>query len=121
MGECVLRTFIVNYWLELVFGMITSWMGLAYHKLIKKFQTAKTEQEAMQNGMQALLRDRIIQTYNHYTAEGRCPIYARENLLDLYKGYHALGGNGTITHLVEELQKLPTEIRNGKDDAEWLI
>ena len=31
-----------------------------------------------------------------------------ENILDSYGAYHALGGNGTITKMVEELKKLPT-------------
>ena len=35
----------------------------------------------------------------------------RDNLLSMYKQYHNLGGNGTVTQLVEELQKLPTEKR----------
>ena len=32
---------------------------------------------------------------------------------DIYDQYHALGGNGVITHLMEELENLPT-YQNGE-------
>ena len=38
------------------------------------------------------------------------PIYAMENIGEMYKAYHRLGGNGTITKLVEELKKLPSYV-----------
>ena len=64
---------------------------------------------AIKEGLRALLRDRIIQAYNHYTDKGYYPIYARENVEDMYKQYHSLGGNGTVTDLVSKLKELPTE------------
>jgi hypothetical protein len=70
------------------------------------------EQEAIKLGIQALLRDRIIQSYNHYMDKGICPIYALENINALYTQYHALGGNGTITEIVKKLKNLPTENQN---------
>jgi Zn/Cd-binding protein ZinT len=36
------------------------------------------------------------------------PLYARENVLEMYNAYHALGGNGAITKLMEEMENLPT-------------
>ena len=63
----------------------------------------------MGRGVQALLRDRIIQAYNHYTDKGYCPIYGLENVESMYRQYHALGGNGAITELVDRLKELPTE------------
>ena len=40
--------------------------------------------------------------------KGYIPIYAMENVLESYNAYHSLGGNGTITKMVEELKQLPT-------------
>jgi hypothetical protein len=37
------------------------------------------------------------------------PIYALESVLTMYEEYHNLGGNGTITQLVDELKELPKE------------
>ena len=65
--------------------------------------------EAMCMGVQAMLRTSIIQDYNHYKDKGKLPVYAMENVTKLYKAYHGLGGNGTITKLYDELMKLPHE------------
>ena len=64
--------------------------------------------------MQALLRDRIIWTYNHYMEKGFCPIYGQENIHEMYSQYKALGGNGAVTKLMEDFEKLPVERRQDK-------
>lgn len=88
--------FIIEYWIGAVFGI-----------LITAVKLQSTKGKALQLGVQALLRDRIIQAYNHYKEKGYCPIYGRENIEGLYKQYHALGGNGTITDMMEDLRELP--------------
>ena len=40
--------------------------------------------------------------------KGYIPIYAMENVLESYAAYHSVGGNGTITKMVEEVKQLPT-------------
>jgi len=67
------------------------------------------EQEAMRKGLKALLRDRIIQMYNHYYNQRCIPIYARDNIGSLHAEYKALGGNGTIDGLVKKLMSLDTD------------
>ena len=96
---------LVTYWLEVLFGFIVTALTLAYRRLAKRLK----RQGAVELGIQALLRDRMIQTYNHYSEKGFCPIYARENVEELYKRYHDLGGNGAITSLIAKLRQLPTE------------
>ena len=68
----------------------------------------RQEDKAVRLGVQALLRDRIYQAHSHYMERGFYPIYARENVEEMYKQYHALGGNGTVTNLVREMDGLPT-------------
>ncbi len=75
--------------------------------LSRKFKQITTQQGALKLGMQALLRDRIIQVYNHYCERGYVPIYALENVEEMYTQYHNLGGNGVITELVDKIHKLP--------------
>lgn len=96
---------ILKYWTEALFGLIIAGLIAGYKKLSGKLK----EQDAIKLGIQALLRDRIIQSYNHYQEKGYCPIYALENVNALYTQYHALGGNGMITELVERLKDMPTE------------
>lgn len=67
------------------------------------------DDKAVKMGVQALLRDRLYWNHDHYMQKGEYPIYARENVEEMYRWYHALGGNGTVTNLVRELDALPTK------------
>ena len=97
---------VLQYWIQVCFGLIVSAFIYACRKMQAKFD----EQDAVKLGVQALLRDRILQGYNHYEMDyGYCPISARENIQNLYKQYTALGGNGVIVELVSKLMALPTE------------
>jgi hypothetical protein len=88
--------FIMEYWIVFAFGLITS--GFVW--VFKQFKAFKL-------GLQAILRNSIIEQYNKYFEKEYIPIYAMENVTAMYKEYHALGGNGTITKLYEELLELP--------------
>ena len=85
-----------KYWIEAICILLSGGFAMLFRWVI-----------AVKRGMQALLRDRIIQAYNHYSGNGFCPIYALENIHSMYKEYHALGGNGAVTHLMEEIETLP--------------
>ena len=101
---------ILRYWVEAIFGGLIALLGLGYRQLAKQGK----RWGAVGKGVEALLRDRIIQAYNHYTEKGYCPIYSRENIEKMYTEYDHLGGNGTVTELVDRIMELPTEPR--KDD-----
>ena len=75
----------------------------------KKLEIAKIRerQQANENGTCALLRADIIRSYEKYVQRGEIPLYAREAVEKQYTAYHALGGNGSITHLWDEIQELP--------------
>lgn len=105
--------FIIKYWLEFGFGLITLGLTASVRHFNKQDKIRKAEQDAIKKGIQALLRDGVINQYNKYMDKGYIPIYALENVTAMYKEYHALGGNGTITHLYEELLELP----NRKEDV----
>ena len=102
---------IPKYWIEALFALIIAGLAAGYRKLANKLK----EQDAVKLGIQALLRDRIIQSYNHYQEKEYCPIYALENVVELYEQYHALGGNGAVTELVERLKDMPTEIKKVRE------
>ena len=106
-GKASMTDWIAQYWKEGLYLAIVTALSVAVRKGSKAVKKVKEKNCAMEKGIQALLRDRIIQAYNHYTDKGFCPIYAQENIEALYTEYHNLGGNGTITTLVEELRELP--------------
>lgn len=95
-------SFIAQYWLEVLFGLVLSGVGVSFKMTFKQFKALKL-------GLQAMLRNSIIEQYNKYIDKESIPIYALENVTAMYTQYHALGGNGTITHLYQELLELPTK------------
>ena len=68
--------------------------------------------------MMALLRDRFYQEYKRHTRNGFYPIRDREVMRDIYEQYHALGGNGVITHLKEELDELLKQEQEAEEGEE---
>lgn len=75
--------------------------------LITMYRQKKKENDALKAGLQALLRDRIIQAYNHYVQDkGWIPIYAKESIDACYWSYEALGDNGVIDNLMEQINEL---------------
>ena len=63
------------------------------------------------NGMRSLLKNEIIRVYEKYISLGYCPSYVKENIKDVYDSYHKLKGNGMCTSMVNDLYKLPNELR----------
>ncbi len=95
---------IVKYWVQALFGVVCSLLGGMWTALTIWHK----KQRALENGVQALLRAQIIETCQHYLDAGDIPVYGLENIDSMYAAYHALGGNGAVTKLVEEAQDLPT-------------
>lgn len=110
MPEWLVQWF-VKYWVEVLFSAIVGIFAAIFKRQASKMKKQEDEQKAIKLGVQALLRDRIVQSYNHYQEKEYCPIYALENVNALYTQYHALGGNGTVTELVERLKDMPSEIK----------
>ena len=73
--------------------------------LKKKFK----RQVVLELGIQALLRNDIRQAYKECVNKGYCSLDDMENIQDMYDSYHALGGNGSVTRLIEKLKKMDTE------------
>lgn len=82
---------------------------------LQKYKQADARQKAVELGVQALLRDRIVQSYYHYEERGWITLHGLENVNAMYKEYHALGGNGTVTALVNTIHEL--EVRDDKRPA----
>lgn len=54
-------------------------------------------------------------TYYHYEERGWITLHGLENVNAMYKEYHALGGNGTVTALVNTIHEF--EVRDDKRPA----
>ena len=104
-----MKDVVVKYTAEMIYGLIVAGFALAYNNLRKRVQRQVADQKALKEGTLALLRSEIIRNYDRYIGQGWIPIYAMENVCCLYKAYHDLGGNGTMTKLVEELRDLSSK------------
>lgn len=85
-------------------SLITALVGY----LIKRVHSNDRKTEAIETGIQALLRAQMVSDYNHYSEKGYAPIYARENYENCWKQYHALGANGVMDDLHNKFMALPT-------------
>lgn len=96
-------------WVTWLFLAVSTGLSLGYRQISKRQKEEAARNEALHDGMQALLRDRIIQAYNHYQDKRFCPIYGKENVKRMYDAYHVLGGNDVATELKDKLMKMPEE------------
>ncbi len=75
--------------------------------VIARKKLDKKKQNAVELGLQCLLRAEIIRQYEKWDEKGYCPIYAKEALKRAYDSYHTLNGNDVATGLYEETMELP--------------
>lgn len=95
---------IVKYWVQALFGGLIAAVGALYRLLLAE----RKKRSALEAGVRAMLRNDIIKLADKYLDAGEIPLYALETINGMYDAYHTLGGNGTITKLVEEVRRLPT-------------
>lgn len=96
-------TWITKYWIEFGFGLLTTSL-FALIKWIKiKIDVIKKENSAQSDGMRSLLKDRILQSYFTLSQTEEVTEPMLEVINDMYSSYHDLGGNGTITKIVDDI------------------
>lgn len=87
---------IITYILTTLIGMV---IGFLAKSLSKKSKKEKTEHEAVV----ALLRHEIVKAYEEHKDSKTIPIILKESVMIIYKIYKALGGNGFIKQLIDEI------------------
>ena len=71
----------------------------------------KKDKDANSKGTMLLLRVQLIEYHDKYVELGEIPSYAYQNFSEMYDAYHALGGNGMITKMYDEIKKI--HLKNG--------
>ncbi|EPR12510.1 hypothetical protein [Ruminiclostridium papyrosolvens] len=104
-----MKDFIIKYWIQFLFAIVSGGLGVAYKALAKRLHKQSCDQKALKDGTQSLLRSEIIRCYDMYMERGYISIHGLESVLAMYDAYHTLGGNGTVTKLMEELRELPVK------------
>ena len=94
--------------------LLKYWLGVLFSGMTGVLVSVIIRMNATRAGVQALLRDRLIQSYNHFMEQGFCAIHERDNFINMYNQYHKLGVNGVMDCLVEDVMDLPTIDIGGK-------
>ena len=93
MKEIILETYSIA--LPIVLGYIV-WI----------LKRQKKDRDANGRGTMLLLRVQLIEYHEKWMKRDYITKHGLENFIEMYKAYHALGGNGMVTHLLEDIEKL---------------
>lgn len=99
---------IAKYWLQWLFGIVIAGLTAYCKHLSGLVKRERAEQKALRDGMRSLLKRQIILDCETAVKDGFCPAAVKDTIEDMYNSYHALGGNGVVTSLKEQMMKLPT-------------
>jgi len=75
-------------------------------ELTRRNDLMEEQNKAIMLGVQALLRDRLLQGYKHYEAQGWAEYDDKINMDNMYQQYHNLGENGVMTRRHEHFMAL---------------
>lgn len=89
---------------------LATYLAISVYKTVKK---VKIYILAIGNGVKVTLSDRIYQAHKYHLKNGFCSFNDLKHVENLYEQYHNLGGNGSITKLMEDIRALPV---HKKDD-----
>lgn len=83
----------------------------------EKEKETRESNSAIRNGLQCILRDRLIFLMQTAEKEGFAPVYTVQNVSSMYAAYHTLGGNGMVAQLYDHFQNLPHVQKGEKNHA----
>ena len=98
-----------DWWLRWLFGLLAGYLIVKVRGIKDKQTAADKRQKALEEGVQALLRGELIRSYEKYHEQGYISMHGLEAVNKAYDAYHELGGNGTITSLMEDMRQLEVE------------
>lgn len=105
MGE-----FILKYWVEVLLTSVCAFVSFTYKKIKKRFEEQDTKRKAIENGVQALLRNELIKNFREYKRIGEITLLDKENMEHMFAEYFNLGGNGMMHEVYDEFKQIPIKI-----------
>lgn len=106
MGE-----FILKYWVEVLLTGVCTFVSVTYKKIRKRFEEQDVKRKAIENGVQALLRNELIKNFREHKLEGSITLLDKENMDHMFTEYFNLGGNGMMKDIYEnEFKELEIKI-----------
>jgi hypothetical protein len=101
---------VLSYLIPAVLGGMLGIISTKLKSNKEKDELSKKKEQAIEEGVQALLRNELVRRYREYETKGEMTILDKENIEAMFKQYENLGGNGTVKHLMGELLSLPTKV-----------
>lgn len=103
--------YILTILLSLISGtlvfIVTNLLKENHNLREKKKAGEEIKDKALTEAILCLLRVKLIEYHDKYVEENHIPSYAYENWTKMFNSYRALGGNGLIVGMNEEIEKLP--------------
>lgn len=111
----------MGYVITILTSVASAMLVFLLQSQIKENRALKEKQEAslvehekaLENGVVCLLRVKLIEYHAKYTELNYITAHAYENWILMYKAYKALGGNGMVEHMKEEVQELHFKRKEG--------
>lgn len=115
---------ILQYWIQVLFGLMVSIGGVLCKLVAKKYKIHQEEQKVrlksqedeqaiIKQGVLGLLHNSLFQECKLLLKEGEMTENDFNNIESLYSAYSSLGGNGTGTQLYNRVKKL--EFKDNED------
>lgn len=91
---------------ELILQTYTIALPILLGYIVWILQQQKKDRDANSRGTMLLLRVKLIEYHQEWTKRGYITKHGLQNYIEMYNAYHDLGGNGMVTHLKEEIEKM---------------
>lgn len=114
----------MHYIISIILSVISGILVFVVQNLLKendrlrheKRETEEKKSKAIANGVLSLLKIQLIEYYDKYMRGDNIPTYVYENWDEMYKAYEALGGNGMVKRMKEDIDRLKL---GGKHDETY--
>lgn len=95
---------------DIIITVVTSSgiVGILTKIIIGRLKAIEHKNKALELGVQALLRDRMISMYDEYAPQNSVPLHVKDNFENVWKQYEALGENGVMSRVHETFLAMPT-------------
>lgn len=76
--------------------------------MIAILKNQRREMSALKHGLQAVLRNSLIELYDKWVDRGYAPTHIKDNYANMYQQYHSLGANGVMDSYYTKFMALPS-------------
>ena len=97
----------LSQFVTLVAGGTIMWLWNRLKSVKKAKDEADERTHAIGLGVQALLRDRLMQGYTFFMKRGYILVHEKESYMNCFEQYEKLGSNGVVEDLVMQIKRLP--------------